>query len=57
MQLRLILLVLIVLHFRHGVLKGQLDTSAEFIRMFERVGWASNVRWPSRERIQARLAA
>jgi len=42
---------------RHGVLRGQLDTSAEFIRIFERLGWASEVRWPSQERIEARLAA
>ncbi len=42
---------------RHGVLKGQLDTSAEIIRMFERLGWAYDVRWPSRERVEARLAA
>jgi len=39
---------------RHGVLKGQLDTSAEIIRLFEGLGWAYDVRWPSQERIAAR---
>ena len=42
---------------RHGVLRGQLDTSAELIRMFEGLGWAYDVRWPSRERIEARRVA
>jgi stearoyl-CoA desaturase (delta-9 desaturase) len=40
---------------RHGVFKGQLDTSAAMIRGFERLGWASAVRWPRRERLVARL--
>ena len=31
---------------RHGVDRGQLDTSAVMIRLFERLGWATNVRWP-----------
>lgn len=31
---------------RHGVDAGQLDSSAAVIRMFERLGWASGVRWP-----------
>ncbi len=39
---------------RHGVLPGQLDSSAELIRLFEKLGWATDVRWPSRERIEAR---
>jgi stearoyl-CoA desaturase (Delta-9 desaturase) len=39
---------------RHGVLRGQLDASARLIRMFERVGWAWDVRWPDPVRIAAR---
>jgi stearoyl-CoA desaturase (delta-9 desaturase) len=31
---------------RHGVLPRQLDISAEVIRVFERLGWATHVRWP-----------
>jgi stearoyl-CoA desaturase (delta-9 desaturase) len=32
---------------RHGVLPHQLDVSAGLIRVFERVGWATSVRWPT----------
>jgi stearoyl-CoA desaturase (Delta-9 desaturase) len=39
---------------RHGVLPRQVDTSAELIRGFEKLGWATNVRWPVAERIEAR---
>jgi stearoyl-CoA desaturase (delta-9 desaturase) len=39
---------------RHGVDKGQIDLTAELIRGFERVGWASDVRWPTRERLERR---
>jgi stearoyl-CoA desaturase (delta-9 desaturase) len=39
---------------RHGVLKGQIDSSARLIRLFERLGWASDVRWPSSTRIDSR---
>lgn len=39
---------------RHGVLRGQVDSSARLIRWFERLGWASDVRWPSGGRIDAR---
>jgi len=39
---------------RHGALKGQLDSTAEFIRLFEWFGWAREVRWPEPERL-ARL--
>ncbi len=42
---------------RHGVLKGQVDTSAELIRLLEKTGWATDVRWPIKERIQARRVA
>jgi stearoyl-CoA desaturase (Delta-9 desaturase) len=31
---------------RHGVDAGQLDSSAALIRLFERVGWVRNPRWP-----------
>ncbi|RAY14310.1 acyl-CoA desaturase [Actinomadura craniellae] len=36
---------------RHGVLKGQIDSSARLIWIFERLGWASDVRWPDAERL------
>ena len=39
---------------RHGVLKGQVDSSARIIWAFERLGWAYDVRWPKPERIEAR---
>jgi stearoyl-CoA desaturase (delta-9 desaturase) len=39
---------------RHGVLKGQIDSSARLIWLFEKLGWARDVRWPSAERVQAR---
>jgi len=41
---------------RHGVLKGQLDSTARLIWIFEKFGWAHTVRWPSPERIQSKLA-
>jgi stearoyl-CoA desaturase (delta-9 desaturase) len=41
---------------RHGVLKGQLDTSARIIWIFEKLGWVTNVRWPKPERL-AKLRA
>ncbi|MFC0528175.1 acyl-CoA desaturase [Phytohabitans kaempferiae] len=40
---------------RHGVLRGQIDISARTIWIFEKVGAASNVRWPKPERIAAKL--
>ncbi|MEU8774638.1 acyl-CoA desaturase [Streptomyces sp. NPDC048606] len=39
---------------RHGVLRGQVDSSARLIRWFEQLGWATDVRWPSEARIDAR---
>jgi stearoyl-CoA desaturase (delta-9 desaturase) len=39
---------------RHGVLRGQLDTSARCIWFFEKMGWATDIRWPVRERLEAR---
>jgi stearoyl-CoA desaturase (delta-9 desaturase) len=42
---------------RHGVEKGQIDTSARLIWLFEKAGWAQDVRWPKAERIAARRVA
>ncbi|MFJ9028923.1 acyl-CoA desaturase [Streptomyces sp. NPDC102274] len=39
---------------RHGVLRGQLDSSARIIRWFELLGWASDVRWPNASRLDTR---
>ncbi|MDQ1654892.1 MAG: hypothetical protein QOI35_4092, partial [Cryptosporangiaceae bacterium] len=39
---------------RHGVDRGQLDSSARVIRWFEQAGWATNVRWPDDHRIERR---
>ncbi|GAA4433205.1 acyl-CoA desaturase [Actinokineospora soli] len=36
---------------RHGVLRGQVDVSARLIWVFEKLGWATHVRWPTPERI------
>ncbi|MEV6752537.1 fatty acid desaturase [Streptomyces sp. NPDC051214] len=41
---------------RHGVLRGQLDSSARLIRLFELASWASAVRWPDERRL-ARISA
>jgi stearoyl-CoA desaturase (delta-9 desaturase) len=42
---------------RHGVLRGQVDTSARVIRWLEQAGWVSDVRWPVAERIEGKLVA
>lgn len=42
---------------RHGVDRWQFDSSAELIRGFEKLGWAHDVRWPKRERLEARRVA
>jgi stearoyl-CoA desaturase (Delta-9 desaturase) len=42
---------------RHGVLRGQVDSSARLISLFELFGWVYEVRWPSPERIAAKRAA
>jgi stearoyl-CoA desaturase (delta-9 desaturase) len=43
---------------RHGVDKGQIDINARLIWIFEKLGWASNVRWPKTDRLDAkRLSA
>jgi stearoyl-CoA desaturase (delta-9 desaturase) len=39
---------------RHGVQKGEIDISARIISIFERFGWAYDVRWPKPERLEAR---
>lgn len=39
---------------RHGVLRGQVDISARVIWIFEKLGWASSVRWSTPQR-RARL--
>jgi stearoyl-CoA desaturase (Delta-9 desaturase) len=41
---------------RHGVLKGQIDISARVIWMLEKAGWVYDVRWPTPQRLAARLA-
>ena len=38
---------------RHGVLRGQLDISARVIWLFEKFGWAWQVRWPTAKRLAA----
>jgi stearoyl-CoA desaturase (Delta-9 desaturase) len=42
---------------RHGVLRGQIDSSARVVQLFEALGWARDVRWPRKQRLQARRAA
>jgi stearoyl-CoA desaturase (delta-9 desaturase) len=39
---------------RHGVDDGQIDSSAGLIRAFERLGWATSVRWPNPSRLEVR---
>ncbi|MGH3166719.1 MAG: acyl-CoA desaturase [Trebonia sp.] len=40
---------------RHGALKGQIDQSARVIWVFEKLGWAYDVRWPDESRLNAKL--
>lgn len=40
---------------RHGALPGQIDSSARVIHWFERLGWAHDVRWPTKDRLEKRL--
>lgn len=40
---------------RHGALRGQIDLSARLIWIFERFGWAYDVRWPKAERLATKL--
>ncbi|RZS87420.1 stearoyl-CoA desaturase (delta-9 desaturase) [Motilibacter rhizosphaerae] len=39
---------------RHGVERGQIDITARTIWAFEKLGWAYDVRWPKRERVDAK---
>ncbi|MFI6604745.1 acyl-CoA desaturase [Nonomuraea sp. NPDC050536] len=39
---------------RHGMGRGQIDPSAGLIRLFERLCWATDVRWPDPERLERR---
>jgi stearoyl-CoA desaturase (Delta-9 desaturase) len=41
---------------RHGVLTGQLDSSARLIWAFEKLGWVHSVRWPVPERLDSKRA-
>jgi stearoyl-CoA desaturase (delta-9 desaturase) len=41
---------------RHGVLRGQVDSSARLIWLMEKLGWVYDVRWPVKERLDAKLA-
>ena len=40
---------------RHGVLRGQVDSSARLIWLFEKAGWVSHVKWPTAERLAAKM--
>jgi stearoyl-CoA desaturase (delta-9 desaturase) len=42
---------------RHGVEKGQIDMNARLIWIFEKLGWAWNVRWPKKDRLDAKRLA
>jgi stearoyl-CoA desaturase (Delta-9 desaturase) len=42
---------------RHGVDRGQLDLSATLIGVFERLRWATAVRWPTAARLEHRRRA
>ena len=39
---------------RHGVLRGQIDPGARLIWIFEKFGWAYDVRWPDPARLAAK---
>lgn len=39
---------------RHGVMRGQIDPSARLIWVFEKLGWAHDVRWPVLDRLEAK---
>jgi stearoyl-CoA desaturase (delta-9 desaturase) len=41
---------------RHGVLRGQLDSSGRIIWAFEKLHLAYDVKWPTPQRIEAKLA-
>jgi stearoyl-CoA desaturase (delta-9 desaturase) len=37
---------------RHGVKRGQVDISARVVWVFEKLGWAHSVRWPTARRLE-----
>ncbi len=39
---------------RHGALRGQIDIAARCIWLFEKAGWAYDVRWPDEARLSPR---
>ncbi|GAA2510866.1 acyl-CoA desaturase [Pilimelia columellifera] len=39
---------------RHGVLRGQIDPAGRLIWIFEKLGWATDVRWPDAGRLAAK---
>jgi stearoyl-CoA desaturase (delta-9 desaturase) len=39
---------------RHGVERGQMDSSATLIRVLELAGWAWDVHWPDKNRLERR---
>lgn len=39
---------------RHGVLREEIDPGARLIWIFEKLGWASDVRWPNPVRLTAK---
>jgi stearoyl-CoA desaturase (Delta-9 desaturase) len=41
---------------RHGVMKGQIDITARLIWIFEKLGWAWDVRWPDMDKFNKKLA-
>ena len=41
---------------RHGVLRGQVDISARLIWILERFGAVHSVKWPTRERLAAKMS-
>ncbi|WP_307845138.1 acyl-CoA desaturase [Planomonospora sp. ID67723] len=41
---------------RHGMERRQIDPSAGFIRLLERLGWVADVRWPDPGRLESRRA-
>ena len=42
---------------RHGVLRGQVDISARVIWLFEKLGWARDIKWPDPVRLAAKRRA
>jgi stearoyl-CoA desaturase (delta-9 desaturase) len=40
---------------RHGALRGQIDIAARLIWVCEKLGWATDVRWPDEARLSGKL--